>query len=86
MEALSPFQWGEFALFVTARAKSLLFQYRDIYILGVIFNYKEFLQMSTPVNNPDGLIQTIGKKEVTPQLKRAKELQVATDIAAYCKP
>jgi hypothetical protein len=39
--------------------------------------------MSTPVNNPDGLIQTIGKKEVTPQLKRAKELQVATDISAY---
>ena len=39
--------------------------------------------MSTPVNNPDGLIQTIGKKEVTPQLKRAKEIQVATDIAAY---
>jgi len=51
--------------------------------LAVIFDYKQFLNMSTPVNNPEGTIQTIGKKEATPRIKRAKEIQVATDIAAY---
>ena len=51
--------------------------------LMVIFDYKQFLPMSAPVNNPDGLIQTMGKKEVTPQLKRAQEIRVATDLGGY---
>ena len=55
----------------------------DTLNLAVIFNYKDFLQMSTPVNNPAGMIQTVSKKETTPKLKRAKEIQVATDIKAY---
>ena len=55
----------------------------DTLNLAVIFNYKDFLQMSTPVNNPAGIIQTVSKKETTSKLKRAKEIQVATDIKAY---
>ena len=51
--------------------------------LAVIFDYKQFLSMSAPVNNPDGMIQTLGKKEATPRLKRAKEIQVATNISGY---
>tara|TARA_R110002020_G_scaffold55309_3_gene153626 strand:- start:9207 stop:9737 length:531 start_codon:yes stop_codon:yes gene_type:complete len=51
--------------------------------LVVVFDYKEFMGMSTPVNNPEGLIQTMATKEATPKFKRAKELQVATDIAGY---
>jgi uncharacterized protein YcsI (UPF0317 family) len=55
----------------------------DTLNLAVIFNYKDFLQISTPVNNPAGMMQTVSKKETTPKLKRAKEIQVATDIKAY---
>ena len=51
--------------------------------LGVIFDYKEFLSINSPVNSPDGLIQTVGRKEVTHRLKRAKEIQVSTDISGY---
>ena len=51
--------------------------------LIVIFDYKQFLAMSTPVNHPDGLIQTLGPKELTPNFTRAKEITVSTDIAGY---
>jgi|TARA_R110000744_G_scaffold238416_1_gene355904 hypothetical protein len=51
--------------------------------LAVIYNYKQFMDIGTPVNNPDGVIQTISEKESTPKLKRAKELQTSTDIANY---
>ena len=77
-----PFPMGGICPLCNSAGKKPIISTENIY-LGVIFNYKDFLQMSTPVNNPDGLIQTIGKKEVTPQIKRAKELQVATDISAY---
>ena len=77
-----PFPMGGICPLCNSAGKKPMISTENIY-LGVIFNYKDFLQMSTPVNNPEGLIQTIGKKEVTPQIKRAKELQVATDISAY---
>lgn len=51
--------------------------------LMVIFDHKEFLSTSAPVHSPDGLIQTMAQKELTPQMKRAKEIQVATDLGGY---
>ena len=51
--------------------------------LGVIFDPREFLKISTPVNTPDGYIQTIGKKSMTPKLQRAKEIVVATSVSSF---
>ena len=51
--------------------------------LAVIYNYRDFLGVETPVNVPDGVIQTIAKKEITPKLYRAKELQPSITIKNY---
>ena len=77
-----PFPFGGVCPTCNGIGRRPLIQTETIY-LAVIFDYKQFLNMSTPVNNPDGMIQTLGKKESTPRIKRAKEIQVATDIAAY---
>ena len=77
-----PFPFGGVCPVCNGAGKRPLIKTENIY-LAVIFDYKQFMSMSAPVNNPEGLIQTIGKKETTPKIKRAKEIQVATDIAAY---
>ena len=51
--------------------------------LAVIFEPRQFLEMSTPVNTADGYIQTLAKKTMTPKLQRAKEIIVSTDISGY---
>jgi hypothetical protein len=51
--------------------------------LGVIYDYSQFMDLGVSVNDPDGTIQTIAKKELTPKLKRAKELQTSIDISNY---
>jgi hypothetical protein len=50
--------------------------------LMVIFDHEEFINVGT-VNNPEGMIQTITFGSNTPTLKRAKEIQVATDVGSY---
>ena len=51
--------------------------------LAVIYDYKDFLGIKTPVNAPNGVIQVIARKEITPKLLRAKELQPSTEISNY---
>ena len=51
--------------------------------LAVIFEPKQFLEMSAPVNTADGYIQTLAKKAMTPKLQRAKEIIVATDVSGF---
>lgn len=51
--------------------------------LGIIYNYKDFLGIQTPVNAPEGMIQVIANKEATPKLLRAKEIQPSTGISGY---
>ena len=51
--------------------------------LAVIFEPREFLEISTPVNTADGYIQTLAKKELTPKLRRAKEIIVATEVSGF---
>jgi len=51
--------------------------------LAVIYDYKDFLGIKTPVNAPNGIIQVIARKEITPKLLRAKELQPSTEISNY---
>ena len=41
------------------------------------------MYIRTPVNTADGFIQTIGKKEMTPKLRRANSIVVATNISGY---
>ena len=51
--------------------------------LAVIFEPRQFLEMSTPVNTADGYIQTLANKIMTPKLQRAKEITVATDVSGF---
>jgi hypothetical protein len=51
--------------------------------LAVIFEPREFLEISTPVDTADGYIQTLAKKELTPKLRRAKEIIVATEVSGF---
>ena len=51
--------------------------------LAVIFEPRQFLEMSTPVNTADGYIQTLANKNMTPKLQRAKEIIVATDVSGF---
>ena len=51
--------------------------------LAVIFEPRQFLQMSTPVNTADGYIQTLAKRIMTPKLQRAKEIIVSTDTSGF---
>ena len=51
--------------------------------LAVIFEPRQFLEMSTPVNTADGYIQTLAKKAMTAKLQRAKEIIVSTDTSGF---
>ena len=51
--------------------------------LAVIFEPRQFLEMSTPVNTADGYIQTLANKNMTPKLQRAKVILVATDVSGF---
>ena len=51
--------------------------------LAVIFEPRQFLEMSTPVNTADGYIQTLATKSMTSKLQRAKEIVVATDVSGF---
>ena len=51
--------------------------------LAVIFEPRQFLEMSTPVNTADGYIQTLATISMTPKLRRAKDIIVATDISGF---
>lgn len=51
--------------------------------LAVIFEPRQFLEISTPVNTADGYIQTLAKSVMTPKLRRAKEIVVSTDVSGF---
>ena len=51
--------------------------------LAVIYEPRQFLEINTPVNTADGLIQTLASKTLTPKLQKAKEIIVATELSGY---
>ena len=51
--------------------------------LAVIFEPRQFLEISTPVNTADGYIQTLARRVLTPKLQRAKEIVVSTDASGF---
>ena len=54
----------------------------EVVHLMVIFDPKEFMDKGT-INSPDGLIQTMAKKEMTPKLQRANQIVVSNDISGF---
>jgi len=77
-----PFRNGGICPVCSGAGKKAIITTEDLN-LAVVYDYRDFLGVKTPVNVPDGLIQTIAKKEITPKLLRAKELQTSTDIKNY---
>lgn len=55
-----------------------------VYML-VIWDYKKWIPMAVPVESPEGMIQTITTKDVLPEIKKAKELVVDTNIEAFVR-
>jgi hypothetical protein len=46
----------------------------------IVYNPKEFMNYNTSVNNPEGLIQTMGRLAYMTKFQRAKTLKASTDI------
>lgn len=76
-----PFPFGSICPMCNGGGKKGLETSENINLM-VIWDYKKFMDVGT-VNNPAGTIQVMTFASNTPALKRAKELIVATDIAAY---
>ncbi len=77
-----PFGFSQTCPMCNGAGKKPIISTEDINII-VVFDPKQFVNIETPVNNPDGYIQTFGKKEMTTKFRRAKEIEVATDINGY---
>ena len=60
-------------------------EHTDDISLAPIYNYKEWLPtaISMGIQNPSGMIQTIGHFEDIDNLRRAKEIIVDTDVLDY---
>ena len=78
----APFPYGSVCPLCNGIGKKPVVITEDVN-LAVIFDPKQFLEISTPVNTADGFIQTLAKKDMTPKLLRAKEIIVSTDISGY---
>jgi hypothetical protein len=79
-----PFPYGGICPMCNGAGKKPVTSSEDVN-LAVIFEPRQFLEISTPVNTADGFIQTLAKKEMTPKLQRAKEIIVATEISGFFK-
>ena len=79
-----PFPFGGICPLCNGAGKKPVVSSENVH-LAVIFDPKQFLEISTPVNTADGYIQTLAKKEITPKLQRAKSIIVATEISGYFK-
>ena len=77
-----PFPFGGICPMCNGNGKKPVTASEDVN-LAVIFEPRQFLEMETPVNTADGYIQTLAKKDLTPKLKRAKEIIVATDVSGF---
>jgi len=77
-----PFPFGGICPMCNAAGKKPVETYENVNLM-VIFEPRQFLGISTPTNTPDGYIQTVGKKEMTPKLQRAKEIVVSTDLSGF---
>jgi len=77
-----PFPFGGICPMCNGNGKKPVISSENVQ-LAVIFDPRQFLDIQTPVNTPDGYIQTLAKKEMTPKLRRAKDITVATDISGF---
>ena len=78
----APFPFGTICPLCNGNGKKPVISSENVN-LAVIFEPRQFLEMSTPVNTADGYIQTLANKIMTPKLQRAKEIIVATDISGF---
>ena len=78
----APFPFGSLCPLCNGNGKKPVTSSENVN-LAVIFEPRQFLEMSTPVNTADGYIQTLANKIMTPKLQRAKEIIVATDISGF---
>jgi len=77
-----PFPFGSVCPLCNGNGKKPITSSEDVN-LAVIFEPKQFLEITTPVNTADGYIQTLAKKDMTPKLQRAKEIIVSTDVSNF---
>ena len=77
-----PFPFGSLCPLCNGNGKKPVISSENVN-LAVIFEPRQFLEMSTPVNTADGYIQTLANKNMTPKLQRAKEIIVATDVSGF---
>ena len=77
-----PFPFGSLCPLCNGNGKKPIISSENV-SLAVIFEPRQFLEMSTPVNTADGYIQTLANKIMTPKLQRAKEIIVATDVSGF---
>jgi len=77
-----PFMFGGVCPLCNGAGKKPVETTEDVH-LAVVFEPREFLDIRTPVNTADGYIQTLAKKEMTPKLRRANEIVVATDVSGF---
>ena len=78
----APFPFGSLCPLCNGNGKKPVISSENVN-LAVIFEPRQFLEMSTPVNTADGYIQTLANKIMTPKLQRANEIIVATDVSGF---
>ena len=77
-----PFPFGGICPMCNGAGRRPVESSENVHVM-VIFSPKEFMDIGVPVNSPDGLIQTMGKKEMTPKFQRANQIVVSTDISGF---
>ena len=77
-----PFPFGSVCPLCNGNGKKPVLSSEEVN-LAVIFEPRQFLEISTPVNTADGYIQTLANKSMTPKLQRAKEIVVSTDVSGF---
>ena len=76
-----PFPFGTICPLCNGAGKRPVESSEGVHLM-VIFDPKEFMDIGT-INSPDGLIQTMAKKEMTPKLQRANQIIVSTDVSGF---
>lgn len=79
-----PFRSGQMCPMCNGNSKTISRSTEIIYLM-IIWDYKDWLPMNSPVNTPEGKIQTLSKIDTLDEIKRANEIVVDTDIESYAR-
>ena len=74
-----PFPFGGLCPMCNGEGKRPVISTENINVI-IVYNPKEFMNYDTSVNNPEGLIQTMGRLSLMNSFRRAKTLKASTDI------